>query len=102
MKRPTTLESGKNLLLCLLIFGIFSRGYGLITDLDLNFLHKFAHFKGLRLFFLSNFPEATFIQGATSIPESRVLYKIKIVFKATCTQPKQLNQVNNQDFWWSI
>ena len=24
-------------------------------------------------FFLSNFPEATFIQGATSIPDSRVL-----------------------------
>ena len=37
-------------------------------------LHKFAHFKGLRLFFLSNFPEAMFIQGATSIPESRVKY----------------------------
>ena len=28
---------------------------------------------GLGLFFLSNFPEATFIQGATSIPYSRVL-----------------------------
>ena len=36
-------------------------------------IHTFAHFKGLRLFFLSNFPEATFIQGATSIPDSRVL-----------------------------
>jgi hypothetical protein len=35
-------------------------------------LHKFAHFKGLRLFFLSNFPEAMFIQGATSILDSRV------------------------------
>ena len=35
-------------------------------------LHKFAHFKGLRLFFLSNFSEAMFIQGATSIPDSRV------------------------------
>ena len=32
----------------------------------------FAHFKGLRLLFLSNFPEATFIQGATFIPDSRV------------------------------
>ena len=33
-----TLESGINIPLSLLIFGIFSRGYGLITDLkDLNF-----------------------------------------------------------------
>ena len=27
---------------------------------------------GLRLLFLSNFPEPTFIQGAKSIPDSRV------------------------------
>ena len=27
---------------------------------------------GLRLFFLPNFPAATFIQGATFIPDSRV------------------------------
>ena len=27
---------------------------------------------GLRLFFLPNFPRATFIQGATFIPDSRV------------------------------
>ena len=33
---------------------------------------KFAYFKGLRLFFLSNFPEATFIQGATPFPDSTV------------------------------
>ena len=33
-----TLESGINIALRLLIFGIFSRAYGLITDLkDLNF-----------------------------------------------------------------
>ena len=32
----------------------------------------FAHFKGLRLFFFLKFPEATFIRGATSIPDSRV------------------------------
>ena len=33
-----TLESGLNVPLCLLIFGFFSRGYGLITDLkDLQF-----------------------------------------------------------------
>ena len=38
-------------------------------------LHKFAYFKGLRLFFLSNFPEATFIQGVTSIPDSKVATK---------------------------
>ena len=28
---------------------------------------------GLRLFFLPNFPGATFIQGATFIPDSRVI-----------------------------
>ncbi len=28
---------------------------------------------GLRLFFLQNFPAATFIQGATFIPDSRVV-----------------------------
>ena len=28
---------------------------------------------GLRLFFLPNFPGATFIQGATFIPDSRVV-----------------------------
>ena len=65
-----TLESGINIPLRLSIFGIFSRGYGLI--MDLKDLHKFAHFKGLHLLFLSNFPEATFIQGATFIPDSRV------------------------------
>ena len=33
-----TLESRINVLLCLIIFGVWSRGYGLITDLkDLNF-----------------------------------------------------------------
>ena len=31
---------------------------------------------GLRLFFLPNFPAATFIQGATFIPDSRVWISI--------------------------
>ena len=35
-------------------------------------LHKFANFKGLCLFFLSNFPEAMFIPGAMFIPDSSV------------------------------
>ena len=43
-----------------------------LKDLQI-LLHKFTHFKGLHLFFLSNFPEATFIQGAMSIPDSRVM-----------------------------
>ena len=61
-------------LVCTLFQGLRSY-YGLKRIL----LHKFAHFKGLRLFFLSNFPEATFIQGATSIPASRVVKnKMKI------------------------
>ena len=70
VKKPLiTLESGINITLRLLFFGNFSRGYSLITDLkDSTLLHKFAHFRGLRFFFLSNFLEATLIQGATSIP----------------------------------
>ena len=48
----------------------FPGAYGLITDLkDYIRLHIF---NGLCLFFLSNFPEATLIQGATFIPDSRV------------------------------
>ena len=35
-------------------------------------LHKCAHFKGLRFFFLPNFTKAMFIQGATFIPDSRI------------------------------
>ena len=46
---------------------------GLQSYYGLKRLHKFAHFEGLRLFFLSNFPEAMFIQGATFIPDSRVI-----------------------------
>ena len=47
-------------------------GYSLIMDLkDYILLHEFAHFKGLRLFFLSDFPEAMFILRAMSIPDSR-------------------------------
>ena len=34
---------------------------------------------GLRLFFLPNFPGATFIQGGTFIPDSRVPY-LEIIF----------------------
>ena len=37
----------------------------------------------LRLFFLPNFPRATFIQGATFIPESRVAPKLCFVVQAT-------------------
>ena len=50
-------------------------------------LHKFAHFKGLRSFLLSNFPEAMFIQGATSIPDSRVLI-FKIPFSVPINKMK--------------
>ena len=41
---------------------------------DLNFLQKFAYFKGLHIF-QSNFPEAAFVQGATSIPDFRIILK---------------------------
>ena len=35
---------------------------------NLSYIVLYPLNSGLRLFFLSNFPEATFIQGATSIP----------------------------------
>ena len=81
----TTLKSGINIPLMFINFWKFSRGYSLIMDLK-DLLDKFAHFKGLRLFFLSNFPESTFIQGATSIMAIRVVefsnkvYKIRKIF----------------------
>ena len=59
----------------LLIFGKFSRGFGLITDLkDLDFTT--VSLQILRGYVLTNCPEATFIQGATSILDSRVLISI--------------------------
>ena len=64
-----TLESQINVPLCLLI----SRGYARSYYGRKRLKFYYTHFKGLHLFFLSNFPEATFIQGATSIPDSRVL-----------------------------
>ena len=36
---------------------------------------------GLRLFFLPNFPGATFIQGATFIPDSRVDFFERFVLR---------------------
>ena len=70
----TILKSGINIPLMFINFWNFFQG--LQSYYGLKGLHKFAHFKGLRLFFLSNFPEATFIQGATSILDSRVCSKI--------------------------
>ena len=45
-----------------------------------------SHFKGLRLFFLSNFPEAMFIQRATFIPDFRVsmIFNLRVQY---CRQP---------------
>ena len=51
-------------------FGL--RSYYGLKRLKFYYVHKFAHFKGLRLFFLSNFPEAMFIQEATFTPDSRI------------------------------
>ena len=53
----------------------------LITEGNAYFFSKYlqfdvmgdAYFKGLRLMFLPNVPGATFIPGALSIPESKVV-----------------------------
>ena len=94
----TTLDSGINVGVRLLIFGIFSSGYVLIkggTFINLFIFFSFKYFfstffffscvlenqnicyfkRGLRLFkglcllFLPNFPGALFIQAATFIPD---------------------------------
>ena len=50
----------------------FSFGYVLENQIICHFKGGLRLFKGLRLLFLTNFPGATFIQGATFIPDSRV------------------------------
>ena len=68
---------------------MYSRVQNKRTPMFINF---FLNFQGLRsyylkdfyyislhiLFFLSNFPEDTFIQGATSIPDSRVVEHLEL------------------------
>ena len=100
----STLESGINIRVRLLIFEVFSRGYILIKGGYVywfwflkNFL-RILHFlflwlcikesnyllfkRGLRLFkglcllFLPNVPGAMFIQGGTFIPDSRVNHRL--------------------------
>ena len=44
---------------------------------------------GLRLFFLQNIPGATFIQGGTFIPESRVCTTLKMTWSC-CERPGYL------------
>ena len=56
-------------------------------------IHKFALFKGLHLFFLSNFPEAMFIQGATSIPDSRVEDSLNTASKCYNLLIKSLSEI---------
>jgi hypothetical protein len=78
-----TLESGINIPLRLLIFGFFSRSYGLIPDSIVliyvaEVLDKYKVSMGLCLFFLTNFTGAMFIQGATFIPDSRVSDQISL------------------------
>ena len=48
-------------------------------------LLKFADFKGLHLFFLSNFSEAMLIQGATSTMDSRVIMNKVMGFISLCS-----------------
>jgi hypothetical protein len=43
---------------------------------------------GLRLFFLLNFPGATFIQGGTFIPNSRVLVQANLNLRKMIVTPK--------------
>ena len=45
---------------------------------------------GLRLFFLPNLPGATFIQGATFRPDSRVAFKLSNNSKIVFTETKEM------------
>ena len=110
-----TLESEINIQVRLLIFEVFSRSYVLIKGgyvywflIFKNFLQIFNFlflwlcikesnhllfkrglrlFKGLLLLFLPNFPGATFIQGATFIPDSRVLNTDQIYWQNFTKKP---------------
>ena len=90
--RSSTLESGINIPLRLLIFGFFSRGYGLIADLkNLNFTAQVCIFQGATfILFVSNLPETTFFQGATLIPESRLEYEQNWGFLPLCLLNSQV------------
>ena len=74
-----TLDSGINIGVHLLFFGFFSRGYLLTKESNplkkvqnsVIWWSRICFFKGLCLLFYPNGPGATFIQGATLIPESR-------------------------------
>ena len=77
----STLESCINIpLLTFIIFWNFCPSCYEHNRLKFYYLHKFAYFKELHLFFLSNFPEATFIQGTTFIPESQVHCYLQLTF----------------------
>ena len=71
------LKGVRLLILSYLIFLIFliffSFGYVLKFLIICHFQGGLCLFKGLRLLLLSNVPRATFIQGGTFIPESRVI-----------------------------
>ena len=86
----STLDSGINVGVCLLILLLFSSGYVLIKGIRLSTFLSFlvyeiqiicyfkgglCLFKGLCLLFLPNVPGDTFIQGGMSIPEPRVHIK---------------------------
>ena len=68
----STLESGINIPLRLLIFWLFSRGYGLIPDSIKPILVVWGK-DGANLFFLPIFPEATFIPDYSRRYVSKIL-----------------------------
>ena len=71
MFKSCTLESGINIALRLLIFWFYSRGYGLIPDSIEPIL--VLGINGAMLILFAKFSGAMVIQGATFIPNSRVL-----------------------------
>ena len=58
-------------------------------------------FKGLCLFFLSNFPVATFIHGATSIPDSKVRSYCRNLLSYQRYKIKLRLTLFNCEFSWS-
>ena len=89
-----TPESGINIPLRLLIFVTFFQGlwsFSYSSSISIRYKWSYAYsfcqilqglrlFKGVCLFFLPNSPGATFIQGGTFIPDSRVIKKLTNAF----------------------
>ena len=85
-KITPTLESGINVPLCLLIFGIFSRCYGLITDLILKIYYIRLHIlRGYIYSFCQIFQRLRLFKGL-HLFRTLEYYRVRVGFQITLFQ----------------